>query len=79
MTELEIARNHRAITNMAGRLEAWGLDDAYKRAEFLLMNAYADGYRPVDKPPALHGPSSTEAGRRAAREIFAATLREKGK
>lgn len=52
-TEHEIARNDRAVRNMAARLESWGLDDAHKRAEFLLVNAFADGWRPVEPPPPL--------------------------
>ena len=35
MTPAQVAKNAAAIRNMAARLEAWGIDDAHKRAEFL--------------------------------------------
>lgn len=77
MTEHAVATNAAAIRNLAARLEAWGLTDAHKRAEFIALNLLAEGYRPLEPPPALHGPTSTAAGRKRAREIWEASRREK--
>lgn len=69
MTPADVARNARAVRNMAEQLESWGLDDAHRRAESLLVNALADGYRPIGKPdpePAPTGRGSSEHARRQA-------------
>ena len=73
MTPADVARNAKAVANLAARLEAWGLTDPEQRAEHVVMNLAADGYRPLDRPVPLAGPSSTEAGRRRARELFEQT------
>lgn len=68
MTPADVARNAKAVRNMASRLEGWGLDDAHRRAEHLAMNLASDGWRPLDKPepePAPTGRGSTDEVRRA--------------
>ncbi|HEU5026634.1 MAG TPA: hypothetical protein VFV01_17085 [Spirillospora sp.] len=78
-TEDRVATNHRALMAAAAKLERAGFTgDSYRFVEGLVVNLLADGWRPVEPAPALRGPTSTEAGRRAAREIFEQTRREKG-
>jgi Mn-dependent DtxR family transcriptional regulator len=72
MTPDQIAANHRALTNLAAHLEHLGYTggDAHNQAERIAHALHRDGWRPVEKPPAMRGPTSTPAGRRAARELF---------
>jgi hypothetical protein len=69
--------NSRALIAAAAKLEAKGYDgDAYTFVEGLILAAIADGYRRIDPVPDLHGPSSTKAGREAARALFDKTRQE---
>lgn len=78
MTTAQIATNAAAIRNLAARLERLGYGgDCHAEAEHIALNLLADGYKRVEAPPALAGPTSTEAGRRRAREIFEQTRRAK--
>jgi hypothetical protein len=70
--------NSRALIAAAAKLEAKGFTgNAYAFVEGLILAAIADGYRRIEPIPDLHGPSSTKAGREAARQIFEQTRREK--
>lgn len=67
MTPHQIATNASAVRNLAGQLEALGFTgDAYAVAEKLAVNLLADGYKPVDAPVPVVGPSSTPEARQAA-------------
>lgn len=71
----QIAVNHTALMNMAGRLEALGFTgDAYEVAERLAMNLLADGYRPVGKPVAASGPGASRESIEAAKEAARAAV-----
>lgn len=78
MTAHQVAVNHRAVANLAGRLESLGYtgDDVHEVAERLAAELLADGYRPVERPPAPSGPGASreaiEAALRAAREAVTA-------
>lgn len=77
-TPADEARNAAAVRNLAARLERLGYTgDSYTEAEHIALNLLADGYRPVEAPVALTGPTSTEEGRRRAREIFEEMRRAK--
>jgi hypothetical protein len=77
MNEHDIARNAAAIRNLAGRLERLGYTgDCHTEAEHIAVNLLADGYRRIEPVPDLHGPSSTKAGREAARQIFEQTRKQ---
>jgi hypothetical protein len=72
MTELAIARNAAAIRNLAARLERMGyVGDCHAEAEHIALNLLADGYRRVEPPPPLRGPSSTPTARAAALDAAA--------
>lgn len=81
MTPAEVARNARAIRNLAARLERIGYTgDAHTEAEMIAMNLAADGWRPIDKPepePAPVGRGSSEQFRRALVEKTKAELAER--
>lgn len=68
MTPHQIALNAKAIRSGAERLEAAGYTgDAHRFVESLLLDALADGFRPVDKPvPAKPERIATDAERQAA-------------
>jgi hypothetical protein len=74
---LDVARNAAAIRNLADTLERWGLGDAHNRAEHIARRLTADGWRELEPVPAPRGPTSTRAGREAARKLFEETLKEK--
>jgi hypothetical protein len=74
-----VARNHAAIRALADRLEREGwTGDAIVAAEEFAALLARHGWKPTEPPPPLHGPASTEAGRKAARRLFEQTRREKG-
>ena len=67
----QTAVNTRALMAAAARLESAGYDgDAYRFCESLVVSVLADGYKRVEPPPALRGPTSTTAGRAAARALY---------
>jgi inosine-uridine nucleoside N-ribohydrolase len=73
----QTAINARALIAAAAKLEAKGYDgDAYAFVEGLILAAIADGYRRIEPIPDLRGPSSTKAGREAARQIFEQTRKQ---
>lgn len=82
MTPAQIARNDAAIRNLAGRLEQLGFPgDSRAEAERIAVDLFADGYRPVEKPPPLTGPGASreareEAIRAAAEAVRAAKERD---
>lgn len=52
MTEFDVARNGRALRNLAARLERMGYTgDTYTEAEHIAMNLLADGYAPIEPVP----------------------------
>lgn len=69
-TPAAVATNAAAVANLADTLHNWGLSDPQERAEHLIRQLTADGWRPVDPPPTLRGPQSTDAGRAEARRIW---------
>lgn len=78
MSVQQIAINDNALRSAAARLEAAGYQgDAFRFVESMVVSVLADGYSRVEAPPALAGPTSTEEGRRRAREIFEETRRAK--
>jgi hypothetical protein len=74
-TPAAVATNAAAVANLADALHNWGLSDPQERAEHLIRQLTADGWRPIDPPPTLRGPQSTDAGRAAARELYEQTRR----
>lgn len=70
MTPADVARNAKAVRNLAARLERLNFEgDCHTEAELIAMNLAADGWRPLDKPepePAPTGRGSTEHARRQA-------------
>jgi hypothetical protein len=78
MTAEQTAINTRALMAAAAKVERIGYDgDAYRFVEGLVVSVLADGYRKVEPPPPLHGPTSTEAGRAEARRLFEEARRKK--
>ena len=72
MTVEQVGINHAAIAAGALRLTATGwTGDAHAFVESLVRNAVLDGYRPLDRPVPLRGPSSTDEGREKAKRIYA--------
>jgi hypothetical protein len=77
VTVEQVAANAAAIRNLAARLERLGYTgDCHTEAEHIAVNLLADGYRRIDPVPDLRGPSSTKAGREAARALFDKTRQE---
>ncbi len=77
MTASQLAVNSRALMAAADRLTRAGYDgDAYRFVEGLLVNALADGYRPVEPPPPLRGPGADPAVIAQAKRAAADAVRK---
>ena len=77
MTEFDVARNGRALRNLAARLERMGWQgDTYAEAEHIAMNLLADGYAAIETPPPPR--ATAELGGPGHREFQEAKARLKG-
>lgn len=77
MTIGQISVNHRAVVNLAGRLEQLGYrgDDVHAVADHLARNLIADGYRPIQPPVPAQGPGASREAIEAARAATQAAVR----
>jgi hypothetical protein len=73
--EHAVAANAAAIRNLAARLENWGLSDPHERAEHIVLNLAADGFRPLEPPPAPRGPGARRESIDAAKQAAAEAVR----
>ncbi len=77
MTAAQLAVNARALMAAADRLTRAGYDgDAYRFVEHLLVNALADGYRPLEPAPPLRGPGANPAVIAQAKQAAAQAVRD---
>jgi hypothetical protein len=76
MTATQIGINDQALRNAAEKVAAIGYDgDAYRFCEGLVVSVLADGYRRLEKPPALHGPGASRQAIEDAIEKTEAAVR----
>ncbi len=76
MTAAQLAVNARALMAAADRLTRACFDgDAYRFVEHLLVNALADGYRPIEPPAPLRGPGADPAVIAQAKQVAAQAVR----
>ena len=68
--EVQVATNAAAVRSLADILTRWGLADAHDRATWIAQHLHREGWRHITPPPPLRGPSSTDAGRAAARRLY---------
>ena len=73
MTPDQVATNAAAVRSLADILTRWGLADPHDRAEWIANHLHSEGWRHITPPPPLRGPSSTDAGRAAARRLYQQT------
>jgi hypothetical protein len=65
--EQQVAANHRAVTNLAARLERLGYGgDSHAEAEHIAAELHADGWRALPKPVPVRGPGASRASIDAA-------------
>jgi hypothetical protein len=74
--EAQVAANAAVLRGLADVLTRWGLADEHDRAAWIANYLHREGWRHIEPLPALHGPSSTEAGRAEARRIYEAARRQ---
>jgi broad specificity phosphatase PhoE len=74
---LDVARNAKALRNLAALIDSWGLGDAHNRAEHIARRLTADGWRAIEPTPPLRQPAELDGD--GYREFQAAKARLKEK